>query len=437
MAVTPRAPLQVSPAPAKPSVLLSPPALLVMLGTFGLLALVLSPYAQIKLGLFTYDHWFLDTWAILAANDAVQMGRNPWVPNPLDFLNRAHCYSHWWFVLGPLGITRAQNFLVGSSWTIGFVAAFYATVRPKLKLEAVWYAALLVSPPILLAIMRGNNDLVVFIVLAAGGLALAANTGWRVIVAIASVALAAGLKFYPAVAVAGLLVVRPGGRLRWTLLLAVVVVTFVGLDVLPDLRRATIPVSINVYSFGGPLLLQDFGVTGKLANVLTAVVLGAGGLGLAFTGRTRGLGDAATGDGRTRFLFAVAAVMLVACFVAGISYAYRWVFALWLAPWLWARWKAGGDPLARWVWAGSCLLLTLCLWCDGLFCLVVNLLPGPIPVEKLDGWQVYWRYASQPLNWLLMILLTGWLVDLAWQSLGAMRNAESESAPRGDDVRAG
>jgi len=409
------------PASRKPSILLSPVFLFILVGCVGLLGFALSPLAQIKLGLFTYDHWFLDTFAILAANDAVQLGRDPFLPNPLDFLNRPHCYSHWWFGLGPLGLTRVDNFLVGSTWVLGFLASVFATVRPRSGRSACWYALLLLSPPVMLAIMRGNNDLVVFAALAVGGLAFARDTPLRVTVAVASIALAAGLKFYPGVAAAALLLVRPGSRLRWTIVIGGAVLALVAADIWRDLQRATIPVSINVYSFGAPLLLQDIGLHGRLANVVGVLVLAIGGGWLAVRGQTRGLARTDNGSLLERYLFAVGASLLVVCFVAGISYAYRWVFGLWLAPWLLGQWQAGRDPLARWLPGGLCLLLTLCMWVDGLFCLVVNFLPGPIPVEVLDHWQFYWRFASQPLNWILMVVLTGYLFDLARAAWAEMR----------------
>lgn len=391
-----------------------------LVSSVGLLGFVLSPLAQFKLGLLTIDRWFLDSYAILAANDAVQLGRDPFHTNPLDIFNRAHCYSHWWFVLGPLGLTRADNFFFGGACVLGFLAAFFATVRPRLKREAVWYGLLLLSPPVLLAIMRGNNDLVVFAVLAVGGLAVARPGIGRIAVAVGSIALATGLKFYPAVAAAGLLLVRPSLRLRWTVLLGSLVLALVGADVWRDLLRATIPVSINVYSFGAPLLLQDFGLTGHAANLFgVALLAGAGGW-LCWRGQTRGLAQSDSGDPMERYLFAVAAALLVTCFVAGISYAYRWIFGLWLAPWLVHQLKAGRDPLSRRLPGGTCTVLTLCMWLDGLFCLVVNSIPVPVPPDVLDRWQIYWRYASQPLNWMLMVVLTGWLLEMvlaAWHEV--------------------
>jgi hypothetical protein len=78
------------PATASRSVLLSPRVLLVCLPLAGLLLFVLFPRVQSKLGLFDYGRWFLDTYAILATNDAIKAGLDPYLPNPLDDRQRPH-----------------------------------------------------------------------------------------------------------------------------------------------------------------------------------------------------------------------------------------------------------------------------------------------------------------------------------------------------------
>ncbi len=40
-----------------------------------------------------HREWFLDSRAILAANDAARMGADPTQPNALDPFNRPHVYS--------------------------------------------------------------------------------------------------------------------------------------------------------------------------------------------------------------------------------------------------------------------------------------------------------------------------------------------------------
>ena len=102
--------------------------ILVVLAGYGLF--VLLPTVQRKLGIFDEGRWFLDSYAILASSDAVQAGLDPAQLNPLDPLHRPHSYSGWWFVLGKLGLTRADNFLLGGSCVLAFLAVALAGLRP-------------------------------------------------------------------------------------------------------------------------------------------------------------------------------------------------------------------------------------------------------------------------------------------------------------------
>src|SRR6185295_13350101 len=107
-----------------------------------------------------------------------------------DPLLRYHVYSDWWLALSGLGLGRQHNFLVGTTWVGAFAVTAWMTARPRHWREAIWLATLLVSPPVLLAVNRANNDLVIFVLLAVCGLSATA-TGWvRPLVGVAGLALA-------------------------------------------------------------------------------------------------------------------------------------------------------------------------------------------------------------------------------------------------------
>jgi hypothetical protein len=99
-------------------------------------------------------------------------------------------------------------------------------------------------------------------------------------------------------------------------------------------------------------------------------------------------------------MFAVGACVLIGCFLAGTSYAYRWIFGLWLWPWLW-RDAVAGRTAAR--LALGCWLVGL--WSDGVLALVVKTLGLTYRPE------LGWRLIIQPFCWLLMVLLAGWLLE--------------------------
>ncbi|HVT72648.1 MAG TPA: hypothetical protein VHD61_05895 [Lacunisphaera sp.] len=401
--------------------LLTPGRVLVLLTVAGWLAFVLVPQLLVLVGISSYGMWYLDSYAVLAAVDAVRQGvpMGPGVANPLDPLGRDHKYSDWWFALRWLGLTREANFLVGTTWVGAFAVAVWATLRPRNFREAAWLALLLLAPGVVLAIHRANNDLVVFVLIAICG-AAAADPGWgRQLIALGALVLATGLKFYPAPAALGFLWLRPVRRAAGPLGLALVGAGATLASVWPQLKRAQFTFEATVHTTGAPLLWRDLGWPDSTSLWFSVAIIGMGAVGLAATRCTAGLAE--NGGLRERFLAALGAIIVVACFVAGVSYAYRWVFALWMALWLWREVEAPQALRRRWTVRLGLGLLVACFWLDGMFCLVVNLGFMPMPAARQQALQLAWRLCTQPLQWLFVILLAGWLLEGALASVRSWR----------------
>lgn len=417
--------------PPRETTRLTPRLLLIALTLAGLGAFVLIPGLPSKLGLFNYGRWFLDSYAVLASNDAVRAGIDPSAPNPLDDLQRAHVYSDWWFALGRLGFTRQDNFLVGGAWVLAFFAAAWVLLRPATWSQAGLLALLMVSPPVMLAVMRANNDLVIFALLAVALIALRKDSPWRLTVALAAIVLATGLKFYPAVAVGVFLLVRPVRRLAFVLPAALIAVAITVVSVWSTIGRGVMPMPPSVYTFGAPILFRDLGLASRWELPAAALLLAAAAVALVARRRTVGLASPEP-DLQTRAAFLLGALVLLACFLAGISFGYRWIFALLLAPWLWQRKQSAALPTAQRRTAILALgLLFTVLWSDGAFCLTVNLFFMPMPTVALDRWQHTLRLATQPLVWALMALLAGWLLDAL---LATWREARTGSLKHNDQL---
>ncbi|HTL67701.1 MAG TPA: hypothetical protein VL200_08570 [Lacunisphaera sp.] len=398
------------PAPAKPS-LLSPGSLLAILVLAGWMLCMLWPRLLELFGIGNYGPWYLDSYAVLAAVDALRAGLDPTAPNPLDALGRDHKYSDWWFALRWLAVTRESNFLVGTSWVGAFGLAAWRTMRPRNFRETGWFALLLLSPPVLLAVYRANNDLVIFTLLAVCGVAAAGTTWVRRILALAALVLATGLKFYPAVAAGAFLWTKPVRRMPAMFLGASLAVALTLASVWPQLSRGQFSLPSTLHTMGAPLLWRDLGWAGPgsfwlgLVLIVTMAVL-------FVVGRfTTGL--ATEGSPPGRLLAALGTIVLVACFAAGINYAYRWIFGLWMAQWLWQQASVPAPRRRNWTVRLGCVLVFLCIWSDGLLALTVNLLFPPLSPAGRQELQLVWRLCTQPLHWLLMMLLAGWLLDAA------------------------
>lgn len=382
--------------------LLTPSRLLLVLLLAGLSAVVLVTDLLYLMGLAFHRQWFLDSYAILAANDAVRTGGEMLAANPLDPLNRPHRYSDWWLGLQHLGLTRDDNFLFGGVCVAAFLAVVMATVKPRTYGEAGWLALVLLSPPWLFGLQRANNDLVVFAVLGAGLLAVnrtispARLAGFGL-----AVVLATGLKYFPVVAAAALLVALPWRRLTLRafglMLAAGALVLWTERHAIP---RGVFEMPDTIFEFGAPLLWRDLAWSGPAMIALTVGLITLAAVVLVRQQRTTGLADESRGPAGERLLFAAGALVLLACFAAGTSHVYRWVFSLWLWPWLWRETTANRGParLAFGLWLAS-------IWADGVLCLVVN--TTGLAYRPAQGW----RMATQSLTWVLMALLAGWLLE--------------------------
>jgi hypothetical protein len=388
---------------------IDPTLLVVIICLVGWMAGVLWPRILASLGVIAYGMTYLDSYAILAALDAVRAGQDPYAVNPLDPLGRWHVYSDWWLGLRWLGLGREHNFLVGTTWFGGFALACWLAVRPRDRREAGWMAVVLLSPPVLLAFLRANNDLVIFVLLALTGLAIT-GTGWvRQLLGVAAVVLATGLKYYPATAVAGFLWTRPIRRVPVVLLVAAAGVTVTLLTVWPQMERARFLIASGVHTMGAPLLGRDFGWSDPASQRIAIVVIALGALGFALGRFTTGL--ASRGTLRERALAVLGAVPLLACFVSGVNYAYRWIFVFWIALWIWRQaTSTTGSARERWTARTAAVLVVLCLWLDGLLCFVCNRLVQ-LPPAQFAALDPTWRLFTQPLQWLLMTLLAGWLLE--------------------------
>ncbi len=370
------------------------------------------PKLLAAIGILDFGTPYLDSYAILAALDAARVGADPHLTNPLDPLLRGHVYSDWWLGLHYLGLTRADNFAVAMTWIGGFGVSAWLTSRPRNWGETTWLALILISPPVLLAVKRANNDLVIFTLLAGCGLAAYAGRWWRQIVALGCLGLAAGLKYFPATAALAFLWARPVKKMPAVLLGALVTVAVAMALVAAQIDRGRFLVASGVYTMGAPLGWRDFGWQDAQCAIPSMAVIVAGAILLTIGRVTTGLaGQDAVPE---RFRAALGAIIILTCFVAGVSYAYRWIFVLWPAIWLWRQARAetvrGRQRIAA---VTACVLLPLSLWLDGAFCLFGNyFLRGMSPADS-EHLFIVWRRWTQPMHWIFMILLAGWLLDAA------------------------
>ena len=141
---------------------------------------------------------FADMRTVQAAIASEQRGLDPLVSNPDDPWARPLNYPRVWVSVAK--VFSLQNEAHYRSFVGGFVAAFVASIAALLwRYPSLWLLAAALSHSTLLAIERGNNDLIIFLLMAA-----TAATQLPII-AVLLIACATTLKIYPAVAIVRLL----------------------------------------------------------------------------------------------------------------------------------------------------------------------------------------------------------------------------------------
>ena len=284
---------------------------------------------------------YADLVAILAAGQADAAGLDPYaVPNPFDPFGRPHVYGPWWLLTGRLGLEVIDAWWLGGVLALVFVIVAPAALRPTSASAAAWTAAFLVTPPVMLGLERGNNDLIVFVILALAAWQVARASSTGTAFGAALVGLAAGLKIYPIVAVPVL-----AQRLdRWRSMVGVGVVGLlvwlaVGGEWLAGLRRAmaAAPEPETIFAHGVSILGYTWSVLPSMRGVFVAIlVLAVAGVAVWIGRDWRRLWRAVPINDSNGVFFAAGALPWIFCFVVTSNFPYRLVLVLlpvrlWLA----------------------------------------------------------------------------------------------------------
>lgn len=368
------------------------------------------PVVWLATGIGEAGRPFLDLYGILAAFDAMRAGADPFLPNALDPYHRPHIYSEWWLELARFGLGRPDTLWLGAALAGAVLLMAVVMVRPGTRRQGLDLFLLLVSPALLLAVNRANNDLVIFLLISAGLFCFRGERWPARALGVVLFAAAAVLKYYPLVTLVVLLEMRRRRGLAAGLGLYGLVL----LLALPGLAQGfqsaarVIPGPEWLYAYGAPVLWRNLGLTTPSAWLLPGLLLLAWAARGAY-GKMAGPFSAGPAPEHTAMReFMCGAAMLVGLFFLGASYVYKLIFALWLLPWLWQQ-CGGGAPAARWGRATWGLLLAV-VWLEGGMAVVLNLLIGPRSLPVAEGLLKATLVISQLLTWALVACLLRFLL---------------------------
>lgn len=314
------------------------------------------PTYQQVLGAWGVRAWpwpYLDTDTVLSAVRCLRNGVDVYAANPCDPEMRTYGYSPLWMVLTALPVTTAWIPWVGTVFAVLFFASLWLLPAGRNREAVILIVIGLLSSATILAVERGNNDLVNFALVAGMAALMSRATGAR-LAGYAMGLLAGLLKFYPMLVMASALREKPGRFFAITA--ASIAVTAIATAITwHDLVRiwAIVPEGSPIYEmFGAPNLGKGLVILlhlpeGVAPVIRTVMTLGALTLGIRH-GLRAGTGEAmAKLTERERDFLLIGALMAIGCFISAQNISYRTINLLLVLPSLTALRLVGAPKALR------------------------------------------------------------------------------------------
>ena len=322
-------------------------------------------------GVLTVQPDFSDLYVIAAAGAAHKAGDDPYTVNVRDPYQRPYNYPPVWLYLWTSTPTAATVRLVALAMGAFSLAGLLLFVGPLDRHRGWLLGALLCSPPAILAVQRGNTDVLILGLIAFALVLLRRGQGAA---GYAILTAATWLKLYPLAALVVLLR-EPRERLRRIGPAAITGATLAFVVYAGYLGKlfANTPAG-GLHSYGSRVpafwlafFLPAYGwsidrvLAGRIFALL-AVLLGLLALRLC---RGRTPLALATVSGTELDGFRAGAIIYFSTFLLGVSFDYRLVFLLLAVPAL-VSLAAGAAPGRSWGLAGLILVFAT-MWPNGIF----------------------------------------------------------------------
>ena len=171
-------------------------------------------HAWVRLGVWMYADPFPDVRSLIAGGESLRDGLDPILQNPHDPRGIRANYPHLWFYpFAALKVPQSSTLPLGAALTLAFYASVLLFTGPLGLGEGIVWAGFLCAPPVVQGVVCGNNDLVIFILLALALLVRRRGNPAALGGSYALIALSAALKFFPVCAFCLALRARPRAAL--------------------------------------------------------------------------------------------------------------------------------------------------------------------------------------------------------------------------------
>ena len=358
---------------------------------------------------------FADMQAILSASDAYREGLNPYIENPLDPLGRKHVYPRVWLWLGHTGITLGHSNIAAILMATFFFLLCIGILRPDNGREFLISAILLLSPAVMLGVERGNNDLIIFILLVLAVFFLNHKIRALDYVAYFFLLLASMLKLYPIASFLVFVRIIKNNKKFWIFTLfslsffaAYTLLSLSDFQYLKDV----IPKPHGRFTFGAAIFFEWFFDKWPVNRThLYLMIIAA--IGLAFLISTRvALADTREDSNNTIF-FLIGSLNLLFCFFTNTNYDYRCIFFILILPWIIEQLKCTTRPSpTRRCVKILLFLLPVIVWNEAIINLIGTKLGAPgISQAKLNV-IVFFYILEHSITWMVMTIILAFCIEL-------------------------
>lgn len=289
----------------------------------------------IALGVSPMPTLFADWAAVLAAGEAWANDADPWaIPNPFDPYGRPHVYGPPWLLLGHLGLTVGDTWWGGTLIVIAFVLVVARLAQVHDWKSYLVCALVLLSAPMLLAMNRANNDLLIFLLVAASAWASGRKETAFHWLALLGLMAAALLKFYPAIALIAIMAMQ--GTYRTRILqasVACVFTAFLAWHQFEEINRSlnVVPSPSSWWAYDGKAalrLLWDVVSSETRPNLLMGASI-AFPMAICIWIASKDWWRFLPAQSSKSLIVVASALCWIGCLFAGSSFVYR---AIWLIP---------------------------------------------------------------------------------------------------------
>ena len=357
---------------------------------------------------------FLDLHGVLSYAEGYKLGWNlrTLESNPLDFLKRGYTtYPNLWYsVLAGLGVTRQHEIPLALMINAGFLSFLLFLLYPRSWMDVLIGFLVICSPGALLAMERGNNDLIIFLLLAIVPLCMEWRSRVGLPLAWTVLLFATALKYYPVIGY--ILFVKKLKQLRllfWYAFAAIFAVSaYFAINVeefllVPrNLRVHTDP--LDVFTFGAKGFFYFINYEREYLRVSVFLGFLAVFGGAVFFAKKTDSSLPPSSQWRENYFLLGVAISAFAFFMIS-SFDYRTIFLLFTLPYLLDLGKDSGEanPL-RIVARVLTTFLIIMLWIETVYFFVV-----------LDPVQRQWRaigvgyvvLIKHGLAWIVMAMMVG------------------------------